>query len=275
MTIQEVLTKMLEDRSFKACHTDDPDNYIYYNQEENAVTWQDGTRVVLTGNILDENWIEHEGFADGEVLHLRERSTDWIFIYRRGVHKTSCYGFTANGGYAACHEGFVCPDKNILELRRATQEEKQRLFDDLIKVGYYWCPDMKTSFSLCFKVGDSIYNKETGENLVISYIKDGQYHATNGTVFPVKLQDDWIKFKFEIGSQLDVFWFVAPAEISERQELLRKLQSLSGQTGDQSIIIPQGNIVFNERDCITTAQPSNKIARAAMMMGREIKIKEE
>ena len=93
------------------------------------------------------------------------------------------------------------------EIRLATEEEKQELFDAIKANGYHWNSETKTLEKLVeprFKVGDRIKYKNGVEEGIILSITDDTYDVavTNdmGIFIPVTDQDNWelVPNKFDI-----------------------------------------------------------------------------
>ncbi|WP_415954847.1 hypothetical protein [Phocaeicola coprophilus] len=73
---------------------------------------------------------EYMTFKDGDVLYCKG-FLDWVFIYKKGCHKTSYYAAVGLGENGLYYNSHTSSDNNIHELRLATEEEKQKLIDAL------------------------------------------------------------------------------------------------------------------------------------------------
>lgn len=90
------------------------------------------------------------------------------------------------------------------EVRLATEEEKQKLFDAIKANGYRWNTETKTLEKLIepkFKVGDRITNGKTC--ITIGYIDDEYYYEVGRNIANrlfIKNQDEWnlVPNKFDI-----------------------------------------------------------------------------
>lgn len=88
---------------------------------------QDGD--CLNGDLMLEI-PEYMTFKDGDVLYCKG-FLDWVFIYKKGCHKTSYYAAVNLGENSLYYNGHTSSDNNIHELRLATESEKQKLIDAL------------------------------------------------------------------------------------------------------------------------------------------------
>lgn len=93
------------------------------------------------------------------------------------------------------------------EIRFATEEEKQKLFDAIKSNGYKWNEETKTLEKLVkpkFKVGDKIVKKNGARvPFVITGVSDDYYSSNTGKyveILSVADQDDWelVPDKFDI-----------------------------------------------------------------------------
>ena len=90
------------------------------------------------------------------------------------------------------------------ELRYATEEEKQKLFDVIKENGYKWNPETKTLEKLIepkFKVGNQIRHKtHTRRGNVVTEIKDTHYILDDELALPFTSQDEYelVPNKFDI-----------------------------------------------------------------------------
>ena len=144
-------------------------------------------------------------FKDGDIVYIRA-TFKWIVIYKE-LEK----GRNEIGRYASIrlysifnHECVfdnrpLCHNKEVNEIRLATEEEKQKLFDTIKANGYKWNAETKTLeklITLKFKIGDKIRAKGTNSYTKILGIKWDQtetYYETPLCEISVKDQD-----KFEL-----------------------------------------------------------------------------
>jgi hypothetical protein len=92
---------------------------------------------------------------------------------------------------------------NSREVRLATEEEKQKLFDAIKANGYEWNAETKTLEKLVepiFKINDNIQSKDIKSPVRIVDIKDGKYIFENGDKLDINLQNRWefVSNKFDI-----------------------------------------------------------------------------
>ena len=98
---------------------------------------------------------------------------------------------------------------SVDNMRLATEEEKQKLFDAIKANGYRWNPETKKLEELPkFKVGDKIIyvpNKHmgaSGSQCIISEITNEKYIFNDGNYLPIRCQDGWelVPNKFDINT---------------------------------------------------------------------------
>ena len=150
-------------------------------------------------------------FKDGDVLSNGAS----ISIYN-GYKDRYHYGCYVAIGHRYHPDYFVDKENNNYvtkdDIRFATEEEKQRLFQEIKDNGYKWNAETKTLEKLIepkFKIGDKIRHKLTNEIGVILYIlsngeNGGQYDIalTNDIAksIYIETQDEWelVPKKFDI-----------------------------------------------------------------------------
>lgn len=144
-------------------------------------------------------------FKDGDVLTYMLWNKPTIYIYREnGGYTTSYYAAysTENKKFYCIQTGALAGNRN--DLRFATEEEKQKLFDVIKENGYKWNPETKTLEKLIetkFKKGDKVRVKNgVSEPRIIKDVCDTFY-----ALFPIgKMdftdQDNWelVPNKFNI-----------------------------------------------------------------------------
>lgn len=95
-------------------------------------------------------------------------------------------------------------------------------------------------------------------------------------LFPAKDQRDWSKFKRPIVVDRQypklVYWFQATGNAKFDNLLMKSLQKITGITNHCGMLTD--SIVFSSHDIIDCASKNNNLARAAMMFGIELRIKE-
>lgn len=148
------------------------------------------------------------------------------------------------------------------------------------------------------EVGRNIYSPMFGDGQVCS-ISDNFFHVRehetnlmygfdeygrilpNGecVIFPSKDDRDWslIKsipsYKMELVEPDPVYWFRVTNDKTINAFLYAKLQELTGKDKIAWPIPSEGMIWFSEQNGLSCFQAENKIARMAMMVGKEITIK--
>lgn len=101
-------------------------------------------------------------FRDGDVISAIVNKNLWYGIYQKESNAVLycyvSYSDATESIYPSNSYG-MCLIDDILEIRLATEEEKQKLFDAIKKNGYKWNPETKTLEKLIeprFKVGDKV-----------------------------------------------------------------------------------------------------------------------
>lgn len=103
-------------------------------------------------------------FKDGDILFI-ESFCSWIFIYKENKDKKNIYKYVAVSTDTTDFLMFIndsplCYKESISEIRFATEDEKQKLFDVIKANGYHWNDETKTLEKLVeskSKVGDYKY----------------------------------------------------------------------------------------------------------------------
>ena len=149
------------------------------------------------------------------------------------------------------------------------------------------------------QVGREIYSPIFGEGQVISISNNffdvieyetnrmygfdeygRQFPCGECLIFPSKDEKDWSlvnfvpKYETEIIEPDPVYWFRVTNDKTRNAFLYAKLQELTGKDKIAWPIPSEGMIWFSEQNGLSCFQAENKIARMAMMVGREINIKE-
>ena len=150
-------------------------------------------------------------FKDGDVCCIKTEEFEHIFIFK----VSEDYNYILK--YANLSENNLYTDKNpvcttdcVKEVRLATEEEKQKLFDAIKANGYKWNAVTKTLEKLIepkFKVGDRIQQhkaRDRKDNIyTITKIDDVRYHiegCPHCYTLPIATQDHYILVpnKFDI-----------------------------------------------------------------------------
>lgn len=150
-------------------------------------------------------------FKDGDIVYFMcNRGDEYIAIFKKMGNKyLSTYIHFNSGSFTGISEHLIEIDY-IKELRLATEEEKQKLFDGIKDYGYYWNKYKKTLNTLVtpkFKVGDKIRKiKNTNRKYIINKVNEltyvcyvDNYHDIR---IPIKSQDYWelVPDKFDIST---------------------------------------------------------------------------
>ena len=135
---------------------------------------------------------------DGDVLACGDKVTDCPFIFHnltKELNPRSYCGVNTLHHFQDNDEngGFWCYSD---EVRPATKEQRDFLFQKMKEEGYKWDVDAKKLIKTTtpipkFKVGDIIRNEPTGVFMAIKEIKDDSYITTDGTMLLFKYQDRW------------------------------------------------------------------------------------
>ena len=136
-------------------------------------------------------------FKDGDIVFYDNCVS--IFKEWGGETRLRTYAYTYLG-----YEETLCQEKPVFgkdiskEVRFATEEEKQKLFDSIKANGYKWNPETKTLEELPkFKVGDKI--EKCGYRFTITEVKDDYYLTKCGNKVPFDNQADFslVQNKFD------------------------------------------------------------------------------
>lgn len=145
-------------------------------------------------------------FKDGDVVSIVINKNLWHGIYQKEsntiLYCYVSYSDSTQNLYSLNKNG-ICQIDNIVEMRLASEEEKQKLFDVIKANGYKWNAKNKTLEKLIvpmFKINNIIRHKERKSNTRIVDIKDGNYIFENGDIMPIYLQNDYefMSDKFDI-----------------------------------------------------------------------------
>ena len=175
--------------------------------EYGTYTYDETAKCVIfpKGKTTWEGFVPHCQFKDGDVLTYMYYNKPTIYIYR----KNGCCNTSYYVGYSFTNEQFY-KDKtgglsgNRTDLRLATEEEKQKLFQAIKDNGYMWDNETKTLVKLIepyFKVGDKIRHKKNNTIIkTISHIYSDGYALYDGHLLYFKEQDQYelVPDKFDI-----------------------------------------------------------------------------
>ena len=158
---------------------------------------REGYRLVLTDieqQIIGEKRKQEYEPQDGDVCFVRtDAGNCFIFIKREHkpdeeIHSYACFD-TNLWSLCSAKVSCVCDRKSIRELRPATDEEKQRLFDAMAKQGKRWNAEKKVVEDIPkpyeFKKGEPVLVRDNDENIwilssFIQFIPTSCFHVTNG-----------------------------------------------------------------------------------------------
>ena len=107
--------------------------------------YREGWRLVLTD--IEQQIIEDRKKAewtpqDGDICYVKgAHGVEWVFIKNGREHRTASYVSMVLDNDSL--DTVIAGEREIKELRPATDEEKQRLFDAMAKVGKRWTAEKK------------------------------------------------------------------------------------------------------------------------------------
>lgn len=150
----------------------------------------------------------HRPFKDGDIVFAISEFGDISFEYvaifkqiRNNELFVHCFYSYRNDIFGIQED--LCDDTII---RFATEEEKQKLFQEIKDNGYKWNAETKTLEKLIepkFKVGDKIKSKvlKSGIN-IITKVCENHYELDDGCTLSLNCQDDWelVPGKFDIST---------------------------------------------------------------------------
>jgi hypothetical protein len=106
----------------------------------------------------------HRHFQDGDICCIKTKEFEHIFIFKVSEDYNYIQKYAnLSENHFYTNEDPVCPTDYVKEIRLATEEEKQKLFQAIKDNGYKWNAETKTLEKLVtiFKVGDRIKLKDT------------------------------------------------------------------------------------------------------------------
>lgn len=138
-------------------------------------------------------------FKDGDVISANVNGNLWYGIYQKEsntrLYCYASYSVATENVYLVDIYG-MCLINDILEIRLATEEEKQKLFDAIKDKGYRWDAETKALEKIIepkFKVGDKIRHKENGIYCTLGEYSEGiSAYCTNiGLAITSKDLEHW------------------------------------------------------------------------------------
>lgn len=147
-------------------------NGTYQHSEESA-------EIDLFPSKDQRDWSKwHRPFVDGDIITYMFWRKPTTYIYREnGTHNTSYYVAYSSGNNKLYTDAKGALSGNRHDLRFATEEEKQKLFDVLKKEGYEWDAEKKELKTLqLFKDGDIVATND-GKYIAIIENNGGKYYV--------------------------------------------------------------------------------------------------
>ena len=160
------------------------------------------------GKTTWEGFVPPYQFKDGDILFVKS-VYDWICIYKESKNDENLYKYVATQNppyntFIVYGDSPLCNKEDISEIRIASEEEKQKLFEAIKDNGYKWNEETKTLQKLIepkFKVGDRVRHKNN-HNVVFTITNIGDdYYARGGKMaFSFDDQDTYelVPNKFDI-----------------------------------------------------------------------------
>jgi hypothetical protein len=153
-------------------------------------------------------------FKDGDILYIRTANT-WICIYKEGGEKENVYyKYVATSSVMFVHDNSpLCIREHVKEIRLATKDEQQKLFDVIKENGYRWNFQAKRLEELItpiFKKGDKIRVRNgVSESRIIDDVCDTFYTLVPIGTIDFTEQNRWelvpdklIKPNFRVGDTI-------------------------------------------------------------------------
>ena len=189
-----------------------PSGRIRLTKEGCYIRHDDNAKCVIfpKGKTTWEGFVPPCKFKDGDILAYTSSHTA-VFIYRNKDNEpkytTSFYvGYTIGVGYCDFHiynQGALIALNGDCDVRLATEEEKQKLFQAIKDNGYKWNDETKTLEKLSkFKIGDRIKYR-SGEIVyrIVQITKDS-YVLDNLCSIPISIEHMYnlVPNKFDINT---------------------------------------------------------------------------
>ena len=158
------------------------------------------------GKTTWEGFVPPCKFKDGDVISVIINKNRWYGIYQKEfntiLYSYADYSDLTKKLYPSNGNG-LCQIDDIVEMRLATEEEKQKLFDAIKANGYKWNAETKTLEKLPkFKVGDRVKYKNTNICKCIRRYDDilNYYATSDDYIITLEKQDDWelVPNKFDV-----------------------------------------------------------------------------
>ena len=162
------------------------------------------------GKTTWEGFVPPCKFKDGDIIHICDNYDDTTYVailkqLEKEEIKIYCF-YNFEHDYIGTHD-FLGNGYNV---RLATEEEKEELFNAINDEGYYWNGESKTLEKLikpkpkpCFKCGDRIRHKSDKTIIkTIGYVYKDSYALYDGRILFFSEQDQYelIPNKFDISS---------------------------------------------------------------------------
>ena len=97
------------------------------------------------GKTTWEGFVPPCKFKDGDVCYLKTKNFEYIFIFKVSEDYNYIQKYVNLSGYNLyIDENAVCHTDNVKEIRFATEEEKEKLFQAIKDNGYKWNTETKT-----------------------------------------------------------------------------------------------------------------------------------
>lgn len=158
-----------------------------------------GSKCVIfpKGKTTWEGFVPPCKFNDGDVCYVKTKALfEYIFIFKVSENYDCTPTYVTLSAYELCTDiSSVCPADSINEIRLATEEEKQKLFQAIKDNGYKWNAETKSLEKLVepkFQVGNRIKLKQIGSSrcYVIQSIEFDRYILHNNQF--IKFEDEHI-----------------------------------------------------------------------------------
>ena len=156
------------------------------------------------GKTTWEGFVPYQ-FKDGDIIVGKDSNCSYIAIFESFKNNEDFNYHVILTNFGSFKITGVANNAN---LRFATEEEKQKLFDALKENGYYWDKRIKTVKALIispkFKVGDRIIHKDSGIYCTLGEYSEGisAYRTSIGLMIKYKDLEQWelLPNKFDIGT---------------------------------------------------------------------------
>lgn len=119
----------------------------------------------------------HRPFKDGDIVAGKNYACSYITIFRKFINNDSFSHHVCLTSFGKFNVDDISDNAN---LRFATKEEKQKLFDAIKDKGYKWNPETKTLEKLVkpkFKVGDIVKDKSDYKAKIVEVCEDDECYA--------------------------------------------------------------------------------------------------